>query len=83
MEEIKIQNLTDEDIGRPVEYKRGKIKEKGILKSWNMVSLFIVFKCEDPEDFQNSEAMACHPFYVRFIKKNEYNESEEIDDDQD
>jgi len=76
MEKLVISNLTNDDIGRLVEYKRGKIKETGCLKTWNMFSIFLVMNHEPEAELQNEEAMAVHPDYCRFIKKNVEDEKE-------
>jgi len=43
---IDIATLKEEDIGRWVLYDIGYKREKGRIKYWNSIYIFVVFKCD-------------------------------------
>ena len=67
---IKIDKLTDKDIGRHVVYKDGVgEREFGYIKSWNDKYIFVVFKCDgDWDNYQMYTGAATHPNDLRFVK---------------
>lgn len=67
---IDIAQLRKLDIGKWVEYKGGAgEKERGRLKSWNEVNIFVVYKCAGEwERFQDFTGVATNPCDLKFIK---------------
>ena len=68
---IDIEQLTDPDIGRWVEYSSysGNI-EKGRIKSWNETWIFVVYNCDNNWDrFQDYTAAATKPEDLQFVER--------------
>lgn len=66
---IHIENLTETDRGRPVQYQSldGTMIENGVIKSWNDTLVFVVFHCNnDWGRYQNYTAQGCLPDYLTF-----------------
>jgi len=64
---IDIAGLFKEDVGRWVLYDNGFTKEKGKIKSWNHLFIFVVFKCAGEWDkFQDYTGCATRPEDLRF-----------------
>ena len=66
---IDILKLNEEDIGKWVEYNSSPNKiEKGRIKSWNKINIFVVYKCDNQWDkFQNYTGCATSPEDLNFI----------------
>lgn len=66
---IDIAQLTKEDVGKWVEYQGGAgERERGKLKSWNELYIFVVYKCAGEWDrFQDFTGVATSPKDLRFI----------------
>ena len=74
MKVVKIEELTQEDIGRRVIYKPGFENEEGKIKSWNDKFVFVVYRCDNQWDrFQDYIANATVPEDLVFWEKNEKN----------
>ncbi len=67
---IEIKKLTEEDIGKWVEYWPNQ--ETGRIKSWNTRFIFVVYKCDnDWDNFLNYTAASTHPKALNFIPEPE------------
>jgi hypothetical protein len=68
---ININNLIKKDIGREVIYKTEYKEEKGLIKSWNDIFIFVVYNCaNDWKNFMNYTGCATKPSDLYFIKEN-------------
>ena len=68
---IEISKLTEEDIGKWVEYhgSAGEI-EKGKIKSWNDMYVFVVYKCDNNWlNFMNYTGCATEPDDLFFLRR--------------
>lgn len=68
---IDLKKLSEDDIGRFVEYADIKAlkREIGILKSWNDKFIFVVYKCEGNwEHYYNYTACATRPEDLIFLE---------------
>lgn len=67
---INIEQLTDQDIGRWVEYHSYPANvERGRIKSWNEKWIFVVYKCDDNwACFQGYTAAATKPEDLQFVE---------------
>lgn len=64
-----IANLKKTDIGRKVKYHNPNRKEKakrGLLFSWNIVSIFVCFGVENSNDMNLDNSTACYPEFLSF-----------------
>jgi hypothetical protein len=77
---IDLAKLTKEDIGRWVEYHgAGGEIERGRLKGWNEIYIFVVYHCAGEWDrFQDFTGAATRPADLTFIKMSS---EEEIQND--
>ncbi len=68
---IKLEKLTDKDIGRWVIYSgSGGEVEIGRIKGWNGKYIFVVYKCNNEwSRFQDFTAAATRPIALRFTKR--------------
>jgi hypothetical protein len=67
--EVKISELSPNDVGRWVVYNNGFGEERGKIKSWNNENIFVVYKCnEDWNNFENYTAIATRPQDLEFEK---------------
>lgn len=67
---VKLSDLTDKDRGRWIVWTDPNLgtTEKGRLKSWNHLFVFVVFKCENNWNrFEDYTAEACAPGESRFL----------------
>jgi putative NIF3 family GTP cyclohydrolase 1 type 2 len=67
---INIEELTQKDIGRWVEYNTGLPieTETGRVKSWNDTYIFVVYKCDQQwERFQDFTGAATDPQDLKFL----------------
>jgi hypothetical protein len=54
---IKLSELKESDIGRDVIYYDGFEEERGRIKSWNGIYIFVVYHCDGKwDDYQNYTA---------------------------
>jgi len=65
---IRIEDLTQKDIGRWVVYNDGiRQPEKGRIKSWNDKYIFVVYNCNGEWDrFQDFTGVATNPEDLEF-----------------
>ena len=69
---INVHSLTDENIGDWVGYldSDGNIVEVGRIKGWNELFVFVVYKCDDWNKFQDYTAIASNPKHLKFLDVN-------------
>lgn len=67
---INIKELTENDVGRWVQYQAVGKRETGRIKSWNEKWIFVVYKCNEKWDnFKDYTAAATSPEDLIFIKR--------------
>lgn len=67
---VRIENLTEDDIGRFVIYDPGYKQERGRIKSWNDSGVFVVYHCNDDwDDYKNYTAAHTKPEDLVFEDK--------------
>lgn len=76
---IDLAKLTTNDIGRWVEYTASHgAKERGRLKSWNNIFIFVVYKCGGEwKRFQDFTGQATKPEDLCFIEMGSKKEGRE------
>ncbi len=70
-EGIRIQELTESDVGRWVKYcpRHYPVAEVGRIKSWNKTWIFVVYNCDnDWDNFENYTGAATSPEELVFIE---------------
>ena len=67
MRDIKIEDLTEKDIGRWVLYHAHNGTERGRIKSFNDLWIFVVYNCgDDWENYKDYTAAATNPLDLEF-----------------
>lgn len=71
---IRIDSLTDKDVGRWVWYTPGfGAMEKGRLKSWNEKSIFVVYSCnQEWGRYKDFTAASTTPEDLQFIQHQDH-----------
>ena len=59
---IKTEDLTEKDIGSWVNYCGYSEKEKGRIKNWNDVNVFVVYKCDN--EWYEVKSKRTHKYYT-------------------
>ena len=66
---INIASLTKEDIGKWVKYHSPDGRDEiGRIKSWNEKFIFVVYKCNEWNRFEDFTGAATNPEDLEFIK---------------
>ena len=71
-EQVKIENLTEKDVGAWVVYNKFPDKILGRIKSWNKKYVFVVYDCEyNWKEFYKYTGEVTLPENLKFLKQKE------------